>query len=993
MQRLFIGGEQPTLPQAVRVLRERHAISGDAWDLGRIAIAVPGSRAARRMLRLIQEEAARVGVTRLVEPEIMTPAALLRKVCGPANAAGPMACHFAWVRACEGAGDTDRDVLAPRTSGLSDPAAWVAVATEAQRARAATTAEGLSLAQAAALCASVPGMTGGAYREALAHLEGAYLDVLAEAGLCDLDAALADALGAGSLGSGPRAYRHVYLVGAQDLSGRERALLRALDMEIIALVPAEEDEQDKFDETGTLRIDAWHDAPIDIPDEVLQFVRGPAEEAEALRTAVAALGGAFALPEITVGAGDEASAESLARRLAVMELPSYSPFGRMLTRTRPTALLGATRDFLRNGTAGAFAALVRHPDMEAWLAARQAPNDAQAPDGAANALPLLSALDIYRTECLPRALPTGADIHALRTSPCPRAAKSARATVLDALEAAEALLAPLRNAARPLGAWSRPIADLLRTVFADMLLADDPEGRQFGRALAALAEILGEMALLPPTLAPTVSGADALGFVAGQAEAVRLPAEPDVAGGVGAGLEMMGWLELALDDAPVLLLTGLHEGCVPTAAGDDPLLPDSLRRVLGLADDRHRLARDGWLLRRMLESRKGAGRHVRLVVCRAGADGDPRLPSRLLFACGPEQAARRAALLAAPPHAATAPTPPLFGAGAGRALPPPRPAPPRTPLVEMSVSAFADYLACPYRFHLRHVLKLEEQSDAGTEMDPRLFGILLHDCLAAFARSEAAQWADAPAVAEHLRARLVSQSRERFGASPSRTLQVQVRQAERRLDAFAAWQAQSVRDGWTLQPDLSEKELTVCLVVDDVPFTVKGRVDRVDYHAGSDQYRILDYKTGDAGKDPDTKHRARGTSPDAGQWTDLQLPLYRCLLTANGASAAQVAPDALGYVLLSADLAPVAATTQGRRIGGTGFVPALWTQADHDDALRCAENVVRSIRAGVFWPPAHPSPLAPSRTDPGRSEAFGGLCLDSCSDRPEWFALSTEAAP
>ena len=176
-------------------------------------------------------------------------------------------------------------------------------------------------------------------------------------------------------------------------------------------------------------------------------------------------------------------------------------------------------------------------------------------------------------------------------------------------------------------------------MYADLPISENAAGRQFSRALAGLTGILQQMQDLPRTLSPRVSGLDALTFVLGQAQDVRLPLEP---GGGDGGVEMMGWLELALDDAPVLLLTGLQEGCVPSGGGDDPLLPDSLRQALGLACDRRRLARDGFLLRQMIESRQSDGRHVRLIVSRLTADGSPRLPSRLLFACAPAQAARRA---------------------------------------------------------------------------------------------------------------------------------------------------------------------------------------------------------------------------------------------------------------------------------------------------------------------------------------------------------------
>ena len=985
IERCFVGWGCPLLPEAVKLLLDRYA-KGAIWDISHVLIVLPGAQAARRLRRLLHDEADRAQKT-LDEPKILTPAALLEELYMPTREiAGPLQSYFAWIQAAATNPD-DSKVLAPRAGAADRPMTWAGIAREAQRARTAATAECLTLSKIAERCAGLSGVCDDRRWEALANLEMVYLEKLAEAGLTDRDDARMEALGS----RGVSCQSDIYLIGAQDLNGLERAMLRTLASSVVAVIPAPPEEQEKFDEAGSLRIDLWDNAPIPIPDTVLRFVDGPAEETAALVEGIAALDGRFAPEEITIGIGDEAAAESLARRLAVLGLPSFSPFGRPLSRVRPATLLGVVRDYLHSPTARAFAALARHPDLEVWLTARrdaaqELPGSEpertaeEAADVAAKkALPLLTHLDTYRAECLPTGLPTGTDDD-------PSVGKIARDNVVAAAAHVQELLTALQGGReKPISEWAEPITALLRNVYQDTQIADDAAGRQFERGLIGLRTILQGIKDLPPALSPSVSGAEALAFALGQAEAEQLPSEPEA----GGGLEMMGWLELALDDAPVLLLTGLQEGCVPAGTGDDSLLPDSLRQKLGLADDRRRAARDGYLLRQMIETRQSEGRRVFLIVPRRGADGDPRLPSRLLFACAPEEAAARAARFADRPKNAPAAAF-LFSAGTDRNLPPPRP-PDGSGPNEMSVSAFADYLTCPYRFYLRHVLKLKEQDDTMDEMDPRRFGNLLHDCLADFARSDAAQSADVGVVREDLRDRLAAQSRRCFGGHPSRVLQMQIRQAGRRLEAFAAWQAQSTAEGWVIQPDLSEKELTAFITVDDQDFIVKGRLDRVDYHAASNQFRILDYKTGDAGNSPEEKHRATAPGTQDRRWTDLQLPLYRTLLGAAGKS---VAEDGTGYLLLSTDLSLIADDRKDRpkrtRGGGIGFNRAPWTQADHDSALKCARSVIRNVRAGVFWPPADPPPFPPSRTDPGRADVYSGLCLDSCTDRREWFGPAEE---
>ena len=71
--------------------------------------------------------------------------------------------------------------------------------------------------------------------------------------------------------------------------------------------------------------------------------------------------------------------------------------------------------------------------------------------------------------------------------------------------------------------------------------------------------------------------------------------------------------------------------------------------------------------------------------------------------------------------------------------------------------------------------------------------------------------------------------------------------------------------------------MAATVIVDDEPFTITGRIDRVDRHADG-RYRVIDYKTADTPVSPETSHR-RGKQK---QWIDLQLPLYHQLLRGEG---------------------------------------------------------------------------------------------------------------
>jgi hypothetical protein len=930
IERLFVGWDRPTLDITTEILRQRWG-QAHFWNLSEVLIVVPGRQAGRRLREKLRDHA-QAHSLRLSPPDIITPSELPERLyAAPSDLDATADALCAWFNALKTLPQSDRELLAP-TSVESGTLSRLGLADTIAAARSTLMAEGLTFADAATLCAELPGFCDDARWAVLVRLETAYQEALIKARLYDRDDARQDALRQPTI----VCEKDIWLVGTVDLSHIERALLRTSSPSIIAVIAAPECLQEGFDDIGVLVSEFWRKRPLPISPDQLCFPNDPSEEAQLIADGISAWTNQGEKPGVTVGVGDERAADGLARRLAGRGLPTHSPYGRPLDHTRPAALLASLRDFLGDPSARRFAALVRHPDLENWVpsapdnAGARGDNPTPPLSGAGG---VLAALDDFLAERLPERMPPV----------LPPAIEAASQAVND-------LLAPLHKT-QTLTDWAEPLRKVLRTVYADNEPKDDAEGRQLTRALQGIENVLQSMAGVTPSLAPRLSGQEALTFVLGRLRGPRLPDDfhPD-------GIEMRGWLELALDDAPALFLTGLHEGTVPSSSVSDPWLPETLRRHLGLPDTLRRQARDAYLLRVMLESRPS----VSLFAARRGTDGEPRRPSRLLFLCDGETAAHRAAeFTTAEPAAQKGSS--SFTPGIARRLPPPLPEPIAEPLNRLRVTAFGDYLTCPYRFYLNHVLKLTAPDVLEDEMTASRFGELLHDSLAAFAGSSVAESPDANAVQTFLRAELGRQARKNFGSEMSAPLRLQARQALRRLDAFARWQATQTAQGWLIQHDLAERELEAELIVDDRPFTLTGRLDRVDYHPGEDRYRILDYKTGNSGIGPEKKHRG-SLSPDGIRpWSNLQLPLYRLLAKANGININRLE---IGYVLLPAELRE------------TGYAGVDWTDEDFQDAQRCAEGIIRALRQEIFWPPAMP---------PRYPDAYSSLCLDGCRDRQDWF--------
>jgi RecB family exonuclease len=423
-------------------------------------------------------------------------------------------------------------------------------------------------------------------------------------------------------------------------------------------------------------------------------------------------------------------------------------------------------------------------------------------------------------------------------------------------------------------------------------------------------------------------------------EGIPPPVEPG-------SIELLGWLDLPLDDSAATLVTTFNEGRVPSATTADAFLPNRLRESLGLLDNDRRLARDAYALSVLVASRQ----ELKVLVAHRDTEKNPLAPSRLLFLTDPERVVARALHIFGelPPHSARRNLlAPRGGAPPRSRLAPPRPEPLATPIAELSVTRFRDYIACPYRFYLRHILRLETVSDEADELDGGMFGDLVHQVLEQFGRAEEAKevrvMGDAKKIADYLDYKLDHIAAARFGAKYARpAVLVQTEQLRFRLHAFAQWQAGRSREGWRIvfsEDSENPRLLTRIWPVDGQPFTLRGRIDRIDYHEERKRLCVLDYKTADRGDDPQRTHR------QADEWIDLQLPLYRHLVR-SAQLAARVPPDAaieLGYVVLPLDLKCV------------GLLLADWDDALLLSADLKAEEIIRAIRAGAFWPPKMPAP-------------------------------------
>lgn len=334
---------------------------------------------------------------------------------------------------------------------------------------------------------------------------------------------------------------------------------------------------------------------------------------------------------------------------------------------------------------------------------------------------------------------------------------------------------------------------------------------------------------------------------------------------------LLDWMEAFWTAQPHVFINDFNSGILPSKAKQNAFLPDSQRDGVGLPSAESRRARDAYMFYTLLRSRKNGGR-VSCIVPRTRANGDAVCASELLFQCPQGGLAERVEKLFSSPQGFKV-SPPIDKSRKFVV--------PYAELKEkkLSPSAIKMYLACPFRFYLRYVLKMNVNDYMRDELDALSVGTFMHKIWENFAASEFKDSGDEREIESVLSENFKTLAREIFGDDISGALSVQLASLEKSLPAYAAIQARRRRDGWKIK---YAKEL----VIDDFKvgdFTIKMRIDRVDENDSGDVC-IVDYKTFDNVESrkgvsvAESKHiknkRSKTDNALVPTWVDLQLPLY-----------------------------------------------------------------------------------------------------------------------
>ena len=893
-QVLFFDWSEPVLRQVVTFLTQDRP--GRLLDLSDTLLLVPTRHAGRRLREALAlamaERSGAVLPGRVDTPSVVFQPALDRKV------AAEFVESIVWCETLRTLNATDFPALWPTAPELSDPSAALRFSRPFSRLRRLLCEEGRTVCEIAAVISS----TGEAVRwHDLARLEDLYLARLAAAGWRD---GCQERL-ACSRASPPAQWRRVVLLFAPDPPPLAIQTLKrwAEELDLLVCVHAPESERAAFDEWGRPRSEIWGARDLDLEESSLRHYAGPREQAKAAAAVLVAIpptsfgAVAMGIPDRNLSPFIEAELEALGRSV-------YDPEGRSAIYHPPVAPALAWLRAAVEESAVSLGDLLREPDvLERFISdPRRA----------------LSEWDQLRAAHLPNSLE---DVLRVLKSNGP----------LDFSMLSEALrgIVPLLGRLKTSGLGG----ELLRTlseVYRDrMLVSGVPRDERFAEAARSLRDILDAFESVEPGLPASCRKPFSL-LLADALREIRLYPErkPDA-------IDLLGWLELHWEDAPVLLVTGLTEGCVPETVTADPFLPGGARDALGLRGNADRFARDLYLLTAMCRSRSPDALIVFLGA--TDATGEPMKPSRLLLRCAPDQLPQRVLRLFSESE------PPAPSPAWSRAW---KLTPPSLSALSMpsrfSVTELRDYLECPFRYFLKHRLGMKPLDVAPREMDALSFGTACHAALQRFGGNpEIRESVDAGEIARFLCEAASSWIAAQYGPNPGLAVRLQKDAMHSRLTAAARVQARERAAGWRI----IQVEIPVSLTLAGVE--LRGRIDRLDRHEFSGAVRAIDYKTSETFTPPEEIHlrSANETHPSWTQtaifgkpkrWTDLQLPLYVRMLRVAG-----FADAGCGYFLMP------------KAVSATEFAP--WTGFDtamEEAAVACAMEVVRRIGLRVFWPPS-----------------------------------------
>ena len=916
MKQVFLGKSDLVLRLAAHRMLSMgtDAPEGSPVDLRRFHAALPGRRAIRLFMRYLQEFCGELGRS-LLPPSCVTPGQLEELLTTrDLPLITPAEEKISWLLALKSSPSEDLEPLGidPDLSGTSG---LLAMGKLFSRITTTLRTEGLNPGAAAHIAADRDQECALRLR-ALEKIENRRQGFLR-----DWDVSQSGF----NHGAPTQPQAEVILIGLMELPKRTREWL-AEHTRCEIWTDALEQDQHLYDEYGRPDPAEWENTSMPDPEHFL-VTDTPQDLALAMIDHVSQIDEIKKTSDVRLGVADNDLmpwiSESFRRNSTGLHLAAGQPY----SLTACGRLITGIKDAISNETSGALVALARYPEILSWLPSRT--------DRHGKTIPVIKDLDQW---CRDRQPVLGDDPGAP-----------------PAVAALSSALAPLHRREdeflQRLDQYIEVLSGLLRSDEEGM-----PNWPESGSE--TLVEILENLRSCGLWTACHLTGEELAHLIHELTTDAMLPEDDD-----GLSIEALGWLELPMDNAPHLILSGISEGRLSGSSNSDPLLPERLRRELDIPGFDARVARDSHHLYNLLDGR----RKVSIALAARDAEGNPMLPSRLLLRGnnGIERLKtfldhkHRILLSEKRPERETENTD-LADLGPPRwksVLPPEK----------ISVTAFGRWLTDPVLFQMETMLSLRDCHDRDRQLNPLSFGNMLHWVLEKYGKSETDRdLKDAKEIYVAAENWLQEYTKRKLARHPRAAVLVQVEQAKARLEIWAREQAKIRFQGWHIVATEINLDPKNCkLEIEGQSLGVSGRIDRIDYNKRTGAWRIFDYKTGDHGHSPERDHGRRPGKETP--WKKLQLPLYKHFSPTLVIDGKQVSSDSeVGFFCLPG------------KSESPSVMLAKWTEDDQIDAVECATNVVREILN-----PEEPETRVLKSFSHSWERAFAGVTVDAESSLSE----------
>lgn len=697
----------------------------------------------------------------------------------------------------------------------------------------------------------------------------------------------------------PTHFKKIILSGITEMPACIAQALKSFTGEVIVLIAAPETEAAHFDELG-IPLSTW--STRNLPESVITaLLADPTSQAQAALNAIASLGASS--PEIAIGSADDDAGSALAHLLTHHGWPAFHPASQPPLPAIQRWLL-AWKNWLTQPSSRNVAALLTFPECANLISGKRAD--------------LLLTLNQYRD----------------------------RHPIIEP----DAILERLTST----NLSEKPELQILRDDIASLLSHRDAFLKQpFPKAMIqhldllevdpeSSANILSGIADFIEAATPLFTSLKRSHLFWLQMVISEIP-RPTVQPPTNRAIDIQGWLELLYEPGKHLLITGMNEAFVPAKPGGEPWLSEKIRKTLGLNSLTDRQARDAFLLHTMIRMREENG-SCHLFCGKNGSNGETYLPSSLLLQVPKNRLVDTVKNLfheIEPPEANLVWSRDFIWQTPKAKLP-----------ETLSITSFSDYLACPFRFYLKHIVKASQPEPDRREMNHRDFGSITHKVLESWSRdTEARKISDSKNLIAYLDAALERTIRFQFGNHTPLAVRIQTHSIRQRLEWFAYQQIESISQGWEIID--AERKISF----ESNSFTIKGTIDRIDRHRETGQLRVIDYKTGKVEK-TESEHRKKinaktqipphtsdspaihsafdGKGVSNFLWKNLQLPLYA--LAESQQSTGVPIPC---YIKLGSTEKEVS------------FIEwSSFSQDDLEAAKSCMDWITSNIQQNTFWPPA-----------------------------------------